>query len=129
MPGGIAAAVREDGWPRVPWLAAILFVAFTALYAIGYALAVVGLWRLSRTDRAAALALGLSIAYMVVLPGPISYVRFILPVVPLGCVLIGCAALAGYPPAPSTGPGESLGEAERWPLAESPARDHTRTGS
>jgi 4-amino-4-deoxy-L-arabinose transferase-like glycosyltransferase len=129
MPGGIAAAVREGGWQSVPWLAAVLFVAFTALYAIGYALAVVGLWRLGRIDRVAALALGLSIAYMVVLPGSITYERFILPVMPLGCVLIGCAALARYPPAPRTGHGALMGEAERWPLAESIARSHTRTGS
>jgi len=58
------------------------------------ALALGTLW-LWRTQRAFLVWYAVLVAYVVVLPGPILYERFTLPIVPLLCVGIGCGVQHG----------------------------------
>lgn len=76
-------------------LAAVLFFAFHGLYAAGLIAALVGAWRLLRASstftRVVIVAMAVMIVYMTVLPGPIGYERFRVPVMPLVCALMAGA--------------------------------------
>ena len=96
-------------WDGAPPLAWALYLAFAGLYAAGFVLCLMGAWRAGRTFPAVVLAMLACIVALTVLPGPIAYERFRLPVMPLVCALIGCAFLAR--PKPSS-PGR---------IADSPA--------
>lgn len=89
MPAGIAAALLNGD--NLPLLALTLFGVFGAVYALGYLLAFIGVWRLQHTHRLSAALMASFILYMVALPGPIAYERFYIPVMPLMIVLIGLA--------------------------------------
>lgn len=91
MPNGMASFIRDRGWRSVPLLALLLFVVFFTLYAVVYITMVIGLWRLSHHDQALAWAIGLFVVYMVILPGPIAYERFRVPIMPLAFASAGCA--------------------------------------
>ena len=94
MPGGMTNRIRDSGWGAVPPLAPLLSVSYAAFYIIGGAAMAIGWWRLSRTDGVTAAAMGLFIVYMLVLPGPIAYERFRIPIMPLAFVLMGCALVS-----------------------------------
>jgi hypothetical protein len=91
MPGGMISLLLHDGWRSVSPIALALFILFTTLYTLGLGAALVGLCRL-RHKRVMLVAMTLFIVYMLILPGPIAYERFRVPVAPLLCVLMGCAA-------------------------------------
>ncbi len=95
MPEGIARAFLDGRWRSLPRLAIGLFAFFAATYLIAYAAALVGLWRLLKVHPVMAWATGLAIGYMLLLPGPIAYERFRLPVMPLICALMACALMRG----------------------------------
>lgn len=92
MPSGIFTHIRQKGWRAVPPLALGLFMVVSISYAVGYTAAIIGAWRASSRDRMIVIAIVLFIAYMLVLPGPIAYERFRVPIMPLVCVFMGCAA-------------------------------------
>jgi 4-amino-4-deoxy-L-arabinose transferase-like glycosyltransferase len=95
VPGGMFAAFFKDSGYPVPLLAVTLFVFFAAAYALAYALAMVGTWRLYHTEPVLVLAIVAFVVYMIFLPGPISQERFRVPIVPLACVLMASAVYRG----------------------------------
>ena len=89
VPGGMWAAIGRGDWQSVSRLARVLWVLGWAGSGIGVGLAVCGGWRVWRSQRrwaAVAACFGL---YLIVLPGPIAYDRFYVPLVPLYCVVLG----------------------------------------
>lgn len=80
-------------WARQPRLARGLWLLSVAIHAGGYVLVALGLWSL-RARPALLVGLGLTMAYFLVLPGPIAYIRFWLPIMPLACVAMACAGLS-----------------------------------
>lgn len=94
MPSGMVNLVRNGGWRVVPPLALILFVIFLMIYALGFVTVLAGIWHLSRYDKTVAVTMAAVIAYMIILPGPIAYERFQVPVMPLVFVLMGCGYVA-----------------------------------
>ena len=96
-------------WQQHPvparWLLAISFL----LHGAAYLLVVMGLWSL-RAWPGVLVVLGLTLAYLVVLPGPIAHLRFWVPAVPLAIALVVCAFLPSNRPAPHRGSGSSTGE-------------------
>jgi hypothetical protein len=87
MPDGLVSA----GWQAAPPLALILSLVSVSVYATGVLVSLCGAWRVLRQNTVTGLAIALFVAYMIVLPGPIAYVRFRVPVMPLICVLASCA--------------------------------------
>jgi hypothetical protein len=79
------------GWHAVPPLALVLLLLSVSAYAIGVLASTYGFWRVLRQNKVTGLAIALFVGYMVLLPGPIAYVRFRVPVTPLICVLGSCA--------------------------------------
>jgi hypothetical protein len=76
-------------------LAVTLYLAFYCIYGLGMIATLAGVWRLLRTSTAAtrAVIFGMSamIIYMTLLPGPIAYDRFRVPIMPLVCALMAGA--------------------------------------
>jgi hypothetical protein len=95
MPGGMARQLVTAEWQAVPLLAFVLSLVSIAVYVAGVVALACGLWRVVRQNAVTGLAIALFVAYMVLLPGPISYVRFRIPVMPLVCVLASCALPKG----------------------------------
>jgi hypothetical protein len=91
MPDGLLDLMRDSGWGAVSPLASLLSVIYVTFYIAGGAALLIGLWRLSRRDRIIAVAVGFFIIYMLILPGPIAYERFRIPIMPLAFALMGCA--------------------------------------
>jgi len=92
--GDWSAAIAEaivNPWKRLPPAARVLWFGWGAAYAIGGLLALRGAWRLRRQPMAL-FGLLATILYTVFLPGPISSLRFRVPVAPLIAVLMaaGC---------------------------------------
>jgi 4-amino-4-deoxy-L-arabinose transferase-like glycosyltransferase len=79
-----------DWWGRLPALAQRLWLASVVLHVLAYGLLIAGMWVL-RTRPVILLGLGLALLYLVFLPGPIAYVRFWMPGVPLAVVVMACA--------------------------------------
>jgi hypothetical protein len=94
-PAGIAALLRDNGWQAMPPLALVLSIVFPVLYLVGFVLGLIGAWRVRRTGGMTALAMLLCIVALTVLPGPIAYERFRVPIMPLVCVFIGCSLYEG----------------------------------
>jgi len=95
VPKGMLQTVRLGELNQVSRLAVLVWAYFTAQQVIGLvALALGTLW-LWRTQRAFLVWCAVLVAYVVVLPGPILYERFTLPIVPLLCVGIGCGVQHG----------------------------------
>ncbi|NBD34975.1 MAG: hypothetical protein GVY30_03125 [Chloroflexi bacterium] len=82
----IAALVRER-IVRPPWPAALLWWALLSGRLLVWTLSLRGLVRL-RSAPSVALLLGITVAYVVVLPGPIAYDRFYVPAIPAVVVLM-----------------------------------------
>ncbi|MFP4396245.1 MAG: ArnT family glycosyltransferase [Anaerolineales bacterium] len=82
----IAALVRER-IARPPWPAALLWWALLSGRLLVWALSLRGLARL-RSAPDIALLLGMTVAYVVILPGPIAYDRFYTPAIPAVVVLM-----------------------------------------
>lgn len=91
MPDGIRSTLATGGPGAVPLLALFLLVLSVGLLAFGIAAMAVGAWRLYQPHAAFVLAAVAFIAYTVLLPGPIAYERFRVPVQPLVCLLMACA--------------------------------------
>ena len=98
--GQVAAAwdqVVGERWRALPPLALGLWAGWGAMYALGGVLAAVGAWRLR--PRLLSLFLLAVIFYVTFIPGPISQIRFRLPVIPLILLLIvtavSCTARRG----------------------------------
>jgi hypothetical protein len=76
-------------------VAVALFFAFHGLYAAGLIATLIGAWRLLRisstSTRVVILVMAAMIVYMTILPGPIGYERFRVPVMPLVCALMAGA--------------------------------------
>lgn len=79
-------------WGGQPALAQGLWVASVVLSGLGYGLVLAGLWSL-RIQPGLLAAFGLMLLYLVLLPGPIAYLRFWTPGVSLACALMGCASV------------------------------------
>ena len=86
VPGGMWAAIGRGDWPTVSRLARLLWGLAWVSYGIGVVLAARGGWRGHRSWAVAAGCFGL---YLIVLPGPIAYDRFYVPLMPLFCLAIG----------------------------------------
>jgi hypothetical protein len=82
----IAVLVRER-IVRPPWPAALLWWALLGGRFLVWALSLRGLSRL-RSTPSVALLLGITVVYLVVLPGPIAYDRFYVPAIPAVVVLM-----------------------------------------
>jgi len=80
------AAVVEP-WQMLPPAARVMWFGWGAAYLVGGVLALLGAWRLHRCP-AALFLLAATILYTVFLPGPISSLRFRVPVVPLIVALV-----------------------------------------
>ena len=91
LPRGIVDQLLTKGWPGVPALALGLFLFFAIPYLFGFVAALLGAWRLLRSNPVMGLAMIALILYAIVLPGPIAYVRFRIPIMPLVYVLIAVA--------------------------------------
>jgi 4-amino-4-deoxy-L-arabinose transferase-like glycosyltransferase len=92
--GDWGAAIAEaiiNPWERLSPVARVLWFGWGAAYAFGGMLALRGAWQLRRQP-VALFGLLATILYIVFLPGPISSLRFRVPVVPLIAVLMaaGC---------------------------------------
>jgi 4-amino-4-deoxy-L-arabinose transferase-like glycosyltransferase len=86
--GGLA--VIGDWWWRHPPLARGLWPLSAILYALGGGLVIAGLWALRRRI-GVVVGSSLILLYLAVLPGPIAYIRFWMPGVPLAIALMGAA--------------------------------------
>jgi 4-amino-4-deoxy-L-arabinose transferase-like glycosyltransferase len=75
-----------EPWTQLDALGAALWYGWGMAHLIGGCLMMLGVWRL-RHHPAIALAMGLTILYATFPPGPIGYVRFRVPVVPVITVL------------------------------------------
>ncbi len=82
----IMALVRER-IVRPPWPAALLWWALLSGRLLVWALSLRGLARLRSTPNIA-LLLGMTVAYVIALPGPIAYDRFYMPAIPAVVVLM-----------------------------------------
>jgi 4-amino-4-deoxy-L-arabinose transferase-like glycosyltransferase len=78
-----------DWWRQLPALARGLWLASNTLQCLAYGLVVAGLWSL-RTRPGVFFSLGLVLLYLLLLPGPIAYVRFWMPGVPLATGVMAC---------------------------------------
>jgi 4-amino-4-deoxy-L-arabinose transferase-like glycosyltransferase len=87
--GGPAAAVDllRAWWQRLASPAWQLWLASMIVSLLGSVLLAAGLWRL-REQPAVLLSMGLVLLYLLLLPGPIAYLRFWMPGVPLACVIV-----------------------------------------
>ncbi len=74
----------QDGGLRGMWLASML------VSALGFVLLVAGMWSLRRSP-GVLLSIGLFLFILVLMPGPIGYVRFWMPGVPLAAAIMACA--------------------------------------
>jgi 4-amino-4-deoxy-L-arabinose transferase-like glycosyltransferase len=79
-----------DWWGRHSALARGLWVTSMTVSAAGLVLLVAGAWALRRRP-VVLLSFGLLFFYLVLLPGPIGYVRFWMPGVPLAVAVMACA--------------------------------------
>jgi hypothetical protein len=86
--GGMA--VIGDWWWRHPPLARELWLVSAVLYGLGGGLLLAGMWSL-RTRPGVLVGSGLILLYLALLPGPIAYIRFWMPGVPLAIALMGAA--------------------------------------
>jgi 4-amino-4-deoxy-L-arabinose transferase-like glycosyltransferase len=77
-------------WSRHPPLAQGLWLASAIVQTLGYVLVTVGMWRL-RNRPGALVGAALILLCLALLPGPIAYIRFWVPGVPLAVTLIGVA--------------------------------------
>lgn len=77
-------------WGRHPPLARGLWLASTFLQCLGVGLVIAGMWSL-RTSPGVFVGSSLILLYLALLPGPIAYIRFWMPGVPLAIGLIGVA--------------------------------------
>jgi 4-amino-4-deoxy-L-arabinose transferase-like glycosyltransferase len=77
-------------WQEQPPLARGLWLLSTAVHVLAYLLVAAGLWALRRRPPIL-IGLGLTLLLFLVLPGPIAYVRFWVPIMPVTCVLMACA--------------------------------------
>ena len=83
--GHLGAGLRILWQERVvkpPPLASVLWAGWLLAYGLGFVVLGLGIYRL-RHRPAVAFALVATIVYVIVVPGPISYVRFRVPVMPL----------------------------------------------
>lgn len=90
--GDALHALWTERVARPPWLAALLWWGLSAARVAVWGLCGRGVWRL-RHEPWLLLALTGSIAYLLLLPGPIAHDRFYVPAIPLVAVLI---AVGGY---------------------------------
>jgi 4-amino-4-deoxy-L-arabinose transferase-like glycosyltransferase len=88
--------ISSERWTRLDPLQRMVWWGTLAGQVIGLALVVRGLWRL-RNQRTVAIALALTITYVMWLPGPIAYERFRVPVTSLILSLVG-ASVSRLPP-------------------------------
>jgi len=85
-----AGKIVHDWWSgqagvlRAMWLASML------VWVLGFVLLLAGMWALRRIP-GVVLSIGLFLCILVLMPGPIGYVRFWMPGVPLAAAVIGCA--------------------------------------
>ena len=85
-----AAQIMRDWWsgqagvPRALWLASML------VSALGFVVLLAGMWALRRMP-GVLLSIGLFLCILVLMPGPIGYVRFWMPGVPLAAAVMACA--------------------------------------
>ncbi|MBN1249333.1 MAG: glycosyltransferase family 39 protein [Anaerolineae bacterium] len=92
--GDVGAAARiliQDRLLALPPLALVLWLGWGVLYAIAAALFAIGALRLR--PRVLAVFIGLTIVYVTFVPGPISQIRFRLPVTPQILTLVAVGAL------------------------------------
>jgi len=87
FPNGIISQIIDEGVFSVPPLALVLFVASIGFWVGGFITALLGAWRLLHLDRIMSIVVIVFILYVTVLPGPIAYIRFRIPVLPLIIVL------------------------------------------
>lgn len=87
-PGGLG--LLWAWWDRQPLPARALWLLSVGVHVAGYVLVAAGLWSL-RTRPAILWAMGLTMLLYLVLPGPIAYVRFWVPIMPLACAIIACS--------------------------------------
>lgn len=85
--GDALTALVQERIVRPPWPAALLWGALLSGRILVWALSLRGLARL-RSRPSLALLLGITIIYIVILPGPIAYDRFYLPAIPAVVVLM-----------------------------------------
>jgi len=86
--GGLEIVARW--WGQHPALARWLWVASIALCILSYGLIAAGLWAL-RARPGVLASLGLTLLYLALIPGPIAYLRFWVPGLPLAVAAMGCA--------------------------------------
>jgi 4-amino-4-deoxy-L-arabinose transferase-like glycosyltransferase len=85
-----ALVTLSSWWERHPPLAQKLWVASVVIQCLGYGLLLAGLWSL-RARHGLFLGVILTLLYLVLLPGPIAYVRFWMPGIPVAAVVVGCS--------------------------------------
>ncbi|MBN1137814.1 MAG: glycosyltransferase family 39 protein [Anaerolineae bacterium] len=86
--GGLG--IIAQWWGQHPAPARWSWATSTALYILSYGLIAAGLWAL-RARPGVLVSLGLTLLYLVLLPGPIAYIRFWVPGLPLAVSAMGCA--------------------------------------
>jgi len=86
--GGLEIVARW--WGQHPALARWLWVVSIALCILSYGLIAAGLWAL-RARPGVLASLGLTLLYLALIPGPIAYLRFWVPGLPLAVAAMGCA--------------------------------------
>lgn len=77
-------------WSQHPMPVRYLLASSVILHGLAYVLVGTGLWSL-RTQPGALVGLGLTLVYLLLLPGPIAHLRFWVPAVPLATALIACS--------------------------------------
>jgi len=82
--------ILAQWWGQHPALARWLWAASITLYILSYGLIVAGLWAL-RARPGVLTSLGLTLLYLALVPGPIAYIRFWVPGLPLAVAAMGCA--------------------------------------
>jgi len=96
FPAGIASQILRGNWQSAPFLALALFLFFLILRVTGVIAGAYGVWRLFWENRVMVVAMVLLILYVTTLPGPIAYVRFHIPVLPLMMVFVAEGALSFF---------------------------------
>ncbi len=89
VPGGMWVTIWHGDWQATSRLARLMWVVGWAACGVSVLSAIRGGWYVWRVSRTWSVVVGCFGLYLIVLPGPIAYERFYVPLVPLFCVLIG----------------------------------------